>query len=526
MFVLIDMEWVMLSASNFSVTQLAALRVDKKWESTEQFHSLVTPTNKHFHLWNHVAFAGATKDEFLAAPSATDVFRDFQQWLRPDDILLWWRQESSVNFSIMLKRLFKRQLNNECHFVQPLFECFIEDGIDTHGNPYRLAQLRGLQPLFPEHDSMNDVTMLRLLLQRVNFQKKYLYTPIPEQGQIIAELSPMPYHIDPKTKRAHLKGCTELPNKRKIIGCQTLNAAYKRDYKPCACCKTAWREFLRTRNQEILSKTQYNYIFLLNSRVFHKPSCSTIREASTLPQGAIHYSTCINAHRIPCKLCKPSLKDQLIEVKSNSLPKETLLPNVPVTKRSMTPSEKRSVKRHNQASKERASLDLSAMTSQQREDAITLTATRFAFWAVQGYESFHVRNCAKIKGLEGLRGFSRYNEAIHAGFKPCRLCKPTQRSDVVASIPIYNQERANESVTEMIKQCESYGFTCEFDDRTLTIITPIARWSFDPWRQPYQLMHQHTEASPQGKSEKHRQHRLLLSLKDVVSYIVKHDLGK
>ena len=69
-------------------------------------------------------------------------------------------------------------------------------------------------------------------------------------------------------------------------------------------------------------------------------------------------------------------------------------------------------------------------------------------------------------------------------------------------------------------------FTCEFEDRTLTIITPIARWSFDPWRQPYQLMHQHTEASPQGKSEKHRQHRLLLSLKDVVSYIVKHDLGQ
>lgn len=163
---------------------------------------------------------------------------------------------------------------------------------------------------------------------------------------------------------------------------------------------------------------------------------------------------------------------------------------------------------------------MSDMTTQQRENAITLTAFRFAFWAVSGYESFHSRKCGKIKGLSGLQGFARYKEAISAGFKPCRFCKPTQCMDVVASVPVYNQERANESVTEMIKRCEHYSFTCKFEERILTIITPVARWSFDPWKQPYRLIHQHTDASPRGASEKHRQHRLLLSLKDVVLYII------
>lgn len=93
---------------------------------------------------------------------------------------------------------------------------------------------------------------------------------------------------------------------------------------------------------------------------------------------------------------------------------------------------------------------------------------------------FHARNCGKIKGLSGLRGFARYNEAVHAGFKPCRFCKPTQRMDVAASVPIYNQERANESVVDMTKRCEAYGFTCEVEERVVTIITPVARWSFDP----------------------------------------------
>ena len=526
MFVLIDMEWVWLYGDNFSVTQLAALRVDSKWNVIDQFKSIASPPNKRFHKWDHVAYSGSTKEEFLAAPSAATVVSSFLQWLRPEDILLWWRQESADKFAAMQKTLIHRKMDNEHHIIQPLFQCYVEDGFDTHGNPYMLSKLRGIEPLFPEHDSMNDVTMLRLLLQKVGFRKAYLYKPISMQGQIIGELCPLPYHIDPITMRIHLKGCPELPGSRRIIGVDGFKGAYRKGCKPCACCKPMWRAFLRERNQGILSDTQYNYIYLENSRVFHKPSCSTLREASSRLLGAIHYSACIKKKRVPCKLCKPDRKDAMIEIRSNALKTDALLPRMPVTRRSLTTIEKQSVKRHNQASKERASLDLAAMTGQEREDAITLTATRFAFWAAPGYESFHSRNCGKIKGLSGLCGFARYNEAVRAGFKPCRFCKPTQRMDIVASIPINNQERPNESVEEMIRQCETRGFTCEFENRILTIITPVARWSFDPWKHPYQLMHQHTEASPGGASEVHRQHRLLLSLKDVILYIAKHDSGK
>lgn len=528
MLVLIDLEWIKQKDRFFSATQLAAVRVDDRWEAVDEFHSLIKPPNYHFHQWDHIAYSGSGKKDYLAAPLAGDVILAFQKWLKADDILLWWHNSSLNNYEHLLRCLLKAKVQHECHVISPIFERYIKDGIQVRGSLYDMARLRGIPLLTPEHDAVNDVTMFRSLLRHTGFTKDLLYQPIFEQGQTSTSISTHPYHIDPTNSRVHCKGCPVLPPSTRIIGCDTLYAAYKRGLKPCPiCCKEAWRSFLIEKNTAIISKTQYNYYHLLSSRVFHRPTCRMIQEAIAQPHGTVYYSTCIEAGRTPCKLCKPTPGDQtLAKVKAEKISSETLLPRAPqTTRRVLTASEKQAVKRHNQAVKERASLDMSEMTIQEREDALTLTSTRFAFWAVPGYESFHTRNCSKLTGLSGLQGYARYAAARYAGFKPCRLCKPSSKQDATLSIPIYNQERDDESVTEFINRCEAYGFTCSFDENAIVLNTPIARWRFDPWKKPIQLMHQHTEASPRGMSTEHRQPRLFLSLHDVLQYIVKHDLS-
>lgn len=77
MIVLMDLEWVENQNRQVTPTQLAALRVTEAWESLSMFHSLCRPRDESFHLWNHVAFAGASKESFLFATSARTVFEHF-----------------------------------------------------------------------------------------------------------------------------------------------------------------------------------------------------------------------------------------------------------------------------------------------------------------------------------------------------------------------------------------------------------------------------------------------------------------
>lgn len=181
------------------------------------------------------------------------------------------------------------------------------------------------------------------------------------------------------------------------------------------------------------------------------------------------------------------------------------------------------MKRYQQASRERTNLDWNNMTEQERADAITLSATRFVFRAVPGYRTFHTRQCGKLNGLTGIRGFARYEEAIRAGFQPCRQYRPSHRQDALLSIPIYNQARENEQVSDIMALCEAQGFQCTLEENTLLIETKAGRWRFDVLKRPIFVEHQHTEGSIKGPSSIHWQPRMFLSLQDVVAYIVRHD---
>ena len=79
MYVLIDMEWVTNRHGNHWPTQLAAIRVDKEWNTVDSFSVLFRPKDITFQKWDHMAFSGWSRDDFLNADSlypALDAFAE------------------------------------------------------------------------------------------------------------------------------------------------------------------------------------------------------------------------------------------------------------------------------------------------------------------------------------------------------------------------------------------------------------------------------------------------------------------
>lgn len=522
MIVLMDLEWVENQNRQVTPTQLAALRVTEAWESLSMFHSLCRPRDESFHLWNHVAFAGASKESFLFATSARTVFEHFQAWLRPDDILLWWGQDAARHFAGLMKIVGCPKLKNKNHSVQAAFQSFVQDGRKTKGGLYPLAKARQIPLLRPEHCAVKDVQMLQRLLQKADFQLEYLHRQLPskEAREMVqaAKSSAYPFQIDRSTNLIHKQGCERLPGDATVIGCMALSTGIKYHATPCPiCCKQLWSEYLVARNTDVIKRSQCHYFYLPSGRAFHKPDCRIVRYSSVPPIGAMYYKSCEKTGKTPCKLCCPEPNDAPTPEQLN------IEKHIKTTRQALTNAEKQAIKRHQQASQERAKLDLSSMSAQQRTDSITLTATRFAFWAVPGYSTFQTRNCIKLNHMENIRGFARYGDAVRAGFSPCRQCKPSPKQDAILSIPIYNQARNDEKIEEIVALCEAKGYTCSFNEKELIIETQAGRWRVDIKKRPIFIEHQHTDGSVEGGSGIHWQPRMFLSLQDVVSYISKHD---
>ncbi len=516
MIVLMDLEWVENNSYHITPTQLAAMRVDRSWNRLSLFTALCRPRDASFHQWDHVAYAGASKNDFLSALSCRTVFERFLTWLEPDDTLLWWGQEAPRRFAELMKIVGLPSIENKSHSIQTAFKTFVCDGKKTKGNPYVLAQARQIPLLKPEHCAANDVRMMQQLLQNVDFKLAYLYQKPPmaetKKRAPVASVRELPFQIDCNAKVIHQNGCEQLPKDAVTIGCHNLAGGLKHNAKPCpVCCKQLWKEYIVKRNMDVIQRSQCNYFYLPSGRSFHRPDCRMILHSEVPPSGTMYYDSCEKTGRTPCKLCCPLPNDRKAKKeKQNTIKKEAL-----------TYAEMQAIKRYQQASKERGRIDLSEMTQQQRSDSLTLTATRYAFWAVPGYSTFHTRNCPKLNKLTGIRGFARYNDALHAGYQPCRHCKPSPKQDAIISIPVYNQTREGEKVEDIISFCRSRGFQCTLCKQELTIETAAGRWIVDTGKRPLFIQHQHTDGS--GTSELHWQPRMFLSLKDVVLYIEKHD---
>ena len=516
MIVLMDMEWVTLRDNQPAATQLAAVRVSDGWFITDSFSRTIRPRRIADVDWDQVGFAGYTQSVFLNAPSLAEVLADFRDWLQPDDTLLWWGDTAAKFFRSLWRTFLAQPLARPNLHASEALRQLVHDGKPTDGSMYALAQARGVALLLPEHRAFNDVRVMCALLRSVDFRMTWINMlasaprkPVKPSRPRFSVLSnpDIRYLTDGDTMLVHTTNCEAIPADRLIKGYATLLSPIKQGFTPCDCCREAWHTAVRERNSDVMKRSRCSYFSTPHDHYFHRASCACVLDAAELPQGVKRYQTIRDTGRMPCPFCRP-------------LPQQKAVPLIPAT-----PSRKlvKALARQRVAAQEREALLADAQTAQQRADAFTRTATHAAFFAARGYSSFHLAGCGRLTGLSELRSFTRYDEAVAAGFQPCRFCKPSPRHNVTVSVPVNNQTRTDESVQEIIALCRRQGFLCTLDSIALTVETPVALWKLGVTTRPVAVMHQHKAASPRGASPMHRQHRVFLSLRDAVLYIIRHD---
>lgn len=140
MYVLIDMEWVTNRHGNHWPTQLAAIRVDEEWQTVDSFSVLFRPKDITFHKWDHMAFSGWTRDNFLNADSLYPALDAFEHWLQPEDILCWWHQEAYDLYTMFTKVAQIRDRASKVVFLSDYIYGFLAGQKGAVGSPYRFVR--------------------------------------------------------------------------------------------------------------------------------------------------------------------------------------------------------------------------------------------------------------------------------------------------------------------------------------------------------------------------------------------------
>ena len=523
MFVICDIEWAINDKKQISLTQIAASRVNEKWHTLESFFSLARPQNVSFEDWEQVCYAGYKSIDFLHAPSAYSVLLEFEAWLKEDDIILWWYDESQRTMKSFFRILFKKSFDVPSKVLVDYMPSFLNDGKMRRGNPYHLAQKRGIKTPYLKHESSNDVKAIQKLFMGINFPQEMLNAPpppAPTKESFTQEK--YPYQYDEVDKLLHKVDCEFIPQDHPLKGYSKLENCVLQHLRPCPhCVKEDLREALRQRNRDIISRSQYNYIYTPTSNIFHRYDCSIMLNAYEV-LGTVTYQAIKKTGRTACKVCSPSPEDELVgrsDVKfSKTTPRRKKL-----TKGCINSHEKKAIGRFKAATEERkAALAAGYANETEKNDIYTLTQPEYSFWAGSGYSTFHIRSCPKISGLTNLKGFKYYDAAIRAGFSPCKQCKPSPKHNTEISIPIYNKIRSDEKFEDIQALCDRFHYTCGFNGIYMTIETPVGKWRINVQTQPIKVEHANIGvAGPHAKY--HRQPRIFLSLTDTFRYIERHD---
>jgi len=521
MFVIADIEWITLENGLQAPTQLAAIRVDEHWNEADRFSSFIRPKDSSYHDWNHIAYTGGVPIEFLHAKSAYSVFTNFREWLRDNDTVLWWYRESEKLYRRMVSVILKQQDTHKMISINEYVYAFLSGESHSRGSSYAIAGHRGITLKHDlKHNAANDTRVMRELMAKISYPQKQLLMPLtkPENvPQAEQQMDDKPYQYDPSTNTLHKKDCPRIVG-MKAIGCRTLKASIQRGFKPCPCCKDEYRTAFRERNIGIIERSQYTYLFTLGSQVYHKYTCGLMIGAKNI-MGTRTYEAIAKTGRRPCKVCNPTPTDVYkpipAEVKEKRLQKKV--------ERSLPKEQKKALKRQKTAAKEREmALRCDNISEVEKDDIYTLTQPRFAFWASQGYQTFHLRACPKLQSGSHLIGFSTYREAIRAGYSSCKKCKPTAKHDIHISIPITNQIRLDEKLSDLEEMCAKAGYEHHAEGPYLYVVTPVGKWRINISASPITIYHINLAMDP-NENEYHEQPRLFLSFVDVFEYIKRHD---
>ena len=152
----------------------------------------------------------------------------------------------------------------------------------------------------------------------------------------------------------------------------------------------------------------------------------------------------------------------------------------------------------------------------------TLTQPGYGFFAARGYQNFHTRNCSRLVGKSNIRGFDTFSHACRAGYTPCKYCKPTEKQNIVVSIPIDSKVRTDETIEDLATLCDQYGYEHRYHKGKFELTTPAGKWKIDTGSRPVTVDHINTAKKP-GCEIYHKQHRIFLSMLDALRYIHRHD---
>ena len=316
MYVLMDVEWYCGSGGRIFPTQLAALRTDESWNRRDRFFSRIRPDCTDTPNWTHIAFSGGEPEDFLCAPTLSAALRDLRMWLQMDDVLCWWAEEAPKVFKRLHTPLLQvppavphRVLLDH---VSPIL---ISKGI-VQENPCKIATSLGLTVPAPAHCSEHDVLTIQAVLQALDFPQENLRKQAKRrtsrygsrQDPVHAD---MPYQLDTDTGLLHRKDCDDIPDGAVLSGFASFKPCFNGKAWPCPCLAEEYRSAKRNRNQSIIDRSQYNFVYAKTSPVFHRRDCRKLKGLSNLKGfSRFHDATC--AGYTPCKLCKPTKKQDMI----------------------------------------------------------------------------------------------------------------------------------------------------------------------------------------------------------------------
>ncbi len=532
MYVLMDIEWITNSDNQINPTQIAALRVDEHWNELDRYFARIRPRDLSFCHWEHMGFSGGNQGDFLHADCLTKVFGDLDAWLNEDDVLCWWTPDSIKVLTFMYLIALNRRNTHKHILLRDYVYPFLQAQNIVTGNPYKIADAYGIPMFSPKHQSLSDVLTMRSVLACVKFPSEFL-EKTPEVARTHFEVSCQSatedwlYQYDEATGYVHRRGCPTIPPEANLKGYMKLQTCMKKKYIPCpVCAKDEYRQVKRKLNQDIINRSQYQFIYTDNSSIFHRRDCKLILNTTGTIQGSVYYDSCRRTGRCPCRVCRPKPETWLNAAVTKQTKKHAKVPatDTVIPQRSMTSSEQRAYARYVVARGERLTVNPTDFkTETEKNDFFTLTQPRFAFFSAAGYQSFHQRNCKRLQGLTNISGFSRYRSAVRAGYTPCKYCKPTEKQDIKCAISITNTKRKGETIKDLQVRCEEHGFPCELQDQFFYFSTPVGKWKINVSAQPYTVYHINRVKAPHNEYDYHRQPRLFLSLADTFYYIQRHD---
>lgn len=279
MYVFVDMEWISNQRGNHWPTQLAAARVDAHWNTVDTLSTLFRPKDFSFQQWGHMAFSGWNKEQFLNGESLYAGLDAFRHWLQPEDTICWWHQEASDLFNMFSKVSGVPDMTQHVVLLCDYIYGYLAGQEASVGSPYKICAARNIATPSPAHCSANDVATMQLLAQGIGFEQKHLLEPPKRWGNdAMAQKGSSAYKLlyDPQAKLLHQSDCELLPDNRHFPAFLTFKLPIRRKYKPCSCCRDEFLDALWDRNQDSIARSEYNYVYSKQSKIFHTRKCSHV----------------------------------------------------------------------------------------------------------------------------------------------------------------------------------------------------------------------------------------------------------